>query len=107
MHKIGRNINFNEEATITVVPTVDDNAITLSTPNKRHWFAITCENESGWIRFMPAATDPAGRKGMRFIPGQTKIFPIDDVYRGEISCINDKDGKTPIFHITEMVDTHT
>jgi len=100
---IGRNRNTTDETTVQDgIPTVSDSAITLSASNTdRTEFKVTVRGEHGWVREMPAATEPTVRKGTFIHAGGSHTFSGDDIHTGEFSGINDKNNKTPIFYVTE------
>lgn len=101
--QIERNQNSSDSSTVAAgIPTVSNDAITISAANERRTFiSVTVRAEDGWIREIPAATDAAVRKGIFLLKGTTFTFPVDDLYKGEVSGINDKNNKNPVFYVTE------
>ena len=101
--KIGRNQNVSTTSTVDDgVVVAGNSAVVAAAANPtRTYLAVTIRDENAWVRSIPAASDPAVRKGVFKAAGTTYEFPIDDVYTGEVSVINDKDGKSPTFYVTE------
>jgi hypothetical protein len=99
-----RTTNTNTEATVTAGVTLITNLATvLSVSNTlRIYFSVTTTDEPVWIRFIPAATDNAVRKGIFLPTNATYEMPSDNIYTGEISVINVKNGKNPITYATEF-----
>lgn len=100
---IGRNRNVNDTPSVSDgIATISDNAITIAVPNPgRTEMTVSVRDENGWVRPMPASDDPSIRKGIFIINGTSHTFSGDDVSTSEYSGINDKNGKTPIFYVTQ------
>lgn len=101
---IGRTQNTSDTAIVTDFVEVNtDNAFTVSPANKRRvFFAITILEKDAYIRFVPASTDPAIRKGIFIKKNLTYEMAPDNIYTGEVSIINKKGGEKPQFSITEF-----
>ena len=103
MHMIGRNQNSNTSADVQPVYTVatDVAEVLIVANTDRIYVAISVLNRSVFIRFQPAADDAAVRKGIHLSVGETYEIPLDNMYLGEISVINVKNGQAPEIYTTE------
>lgn len=99
---IGRNANKTDTATVSdFVKITVNTAVTASSADEtRVYWAITLTDKDGFIRFIPAATDPSERKGIFLKKDQTYEMPVDNIYTGEISVINKKNNEKPEYSIT-------
>ena len=102
--KTGRNINTREAANVVneVKITVNTAVTAVAVNSKRLFLAISIQDKDAYIRFMPAATEPSERKGIYIKKNVTYELPTDNIYTGEISIINKKNGEKPIYFITEF-----
>lgn len=102
-HSTGRNANTNDEATVDDEVEITGNVAVSAVPVNvaRIYVAISILSEDAFVRFIPAATDNSTRKGV-FVPkNSTYELPTDNMYTGEISIINAKNNKKPLYYITE------
>jgi len=101
---IGRNTNTNDTATVAneVQITVNTAVTALSANADRIYVAITILDKDAWIRFIPAATDASTRKGIYVKKNAVYEMPTDNIYIGEVSIINKKNGEKPKYLITEF-----
>ena len=101
---IGKNTNISTE------PTVDDGveitgnvAVTAVSENlQRVRVIITIDVADAFIRMMPAATDNSVRKGILVRAGMTWEMEEGTEYPGEISIINAKNNRKPVFYVTQL-----
>lgn len=92
----------------TYSPGAADNAVAILPANpNRHSVYIKIKGKDAIIRPLLASTDPADRKGHYRIKGATFSMTPDssnNVYKGEISLINAKNGETPTYFIIEYIN---
>lgn len=102
MRTAGRNTNVSDESDVSdFVEITVDVAVKVSDENpSRIYWAITVMTKDAFIRFIPAATDGAVRKGILLKKDQTYEMSTDNIYIGEISIINKKNGDKPEYSIT-------
>lgn len=91
----------------TYAPGVANEAVLLlpSNPN-RHSVYVYVVDKSVVIRPLDATVDPADRKGHIVNKEETFALTMDnsnDIYPGEISLINAKDGEFPTYFVVEYV----
>lgn len=101
---IGRNRNINDTPNTGIHTITGDIAEELLPANPdRKELIVSVRGENGWIRRLDAATDPTVRTGIFIIAGSAPLVLDRDIsYPGIYSVINDKNGKFPVFHFTEL-----
>lgn len=94
-NKIGRNVNFNETATLSSAISLNDTtSTTLSTAkSNRIFWAISIPPATGpglsvqvWLKLQSASTDN-DKKGINLSSGDYWEMVTDSIYTGEISAI--------------------
>lgn len=101
--KIERNRNINDTPTDGILTMTGDVAEDFIPANPdRIELTVSVRDENGWLRRSEASVDPAVRTGIFMVKGITRVLDRDIVYTGAYSVINDKNGKFPTFHFTEL-----
>ncbi len=101
---IGRTQNTADTATVSDFVEVNtNNAFTVVPANERRVFlAVTILDKDAYIRFLPASVDTTSRKGIYIKKNLTYEMSPDNIYTGEVSIINKKNGEKPEFSVTEF-----
>ena len=99
----GRTQNINDTADVQPIHTVatDVAEVLIAANTDRIYVAISVLTRSVFVRLQPAADDAAVRKGIHLSVGETYELPSDNLYLGEISVINVKNGQAPEIYTTE------
>lgn len=104
---IGKNINITDTAVVSdgVEITVNTAVTAVASNDDRLGLEISITVQDAWVRKMPAATDASTRKGTIIMAGGPPFrIPAgggETLYTGEVSIINVKNGKKPVFTTTE------
>ena len=103
-NKITRNRNTNDSSNVDQHTTTTDLAENIPGlgPNAgRTYLSVVVRGENGWLRELDESVDPTVRTGIFLLAGVQKDLPVDNIYPGQYSLINDKNGKHPTIHFTE------
>ncbi len=105
MKVAGKNLNVTDEVTVEdgVEITVNTAVVAVVLDNDRLGCEISILVQDAWVRKMPAATDGSTRKGELIEKGGTFSAQgknSDTIYSGEISIMNARNGKKPVFYVT-------
>ncbi len=104
--RIGRNINTDDEATVSSGITLNSTTstvISVADPNRLFFFVDNnFSDKASWIKLQAASVDN-DKKGI-FLNEKEKgktswAMPPDNIYTGEISAI--ADSGNPIIYVTE------
>ncbi|MBL4891459.1 MAG: hypothetical protein JKX91_06490 [Rhizobiaceae bacterium] len=100
----GRNLNTSDTATVDAEVKITGNvAVTAIAANPdRFYVCISIVDKDAYIRLLPAATDNGVRKGIFMKKNTNYELPADNLYTGEISIINKKNGEKPVYFVTEF-----
>lgn len=101
----GKNLNVTDEVIVEdgVEITVNTAVVAVTSDALRLGCEITIREQDAWVRKMPAATDGSTRKGEFIEKGgvfSAQSNKSDTIYSGEISIINARDGRNPVFYVT-------
>ncbi len=99
-----RTINHSDTSTVqdAHVVSTDVAEVLIAANEMRTELNISVIDDGAWIRFMPASVEPSIRKGIHLLEDGSYWNNADNIYRGEVSVINKKNGKSPSVYVTEI-----